>query len=187
VELFRAWIAQLPPDRPIVKHWTMEDFAAGWEQEISGRVATEGERHFRTTGCIQCHRIGDEGGVVGPSLQAIGSRLKPQELLESVLLPSKLIAEGYAGVTIETADGRLLTGRIEHEDGERIILRPASASEPSVVLAPEDVIARERLTTSNMPTGTVNVLARDEILDLIAYLAAQRDTVQEPGQAASGR
>ncbi len=175
IELFHAWIAQLPPDRPLVKHWAIDDFDDALGQATAGRSIAAGEKHFRETGCIQCHRLGSEGGVVGPSLLGIGKRLKPMELLDSILLPSKVIAAGYAGVTIETEDGRLVTGRIEREDAQQIIVRPASSTEPSVVIPLGEIVARHPLETSNMPSGTVDVLQKDEILDLLAFLLAAHD------------
>ncbi len=174
VRLFQDWIAQLPPDRPLVKQWTHDDFPSNWEQSMAERSVEAGERHFRGTGCIQCHRLGQEGGVVGPDLAAVGQRLKPAEMLEAILLPSKVIAAGYAGVTIETTDGRLITGRIEQEDAAKLIVRPASSTEPSVVIPITDVVARHPLEISNMPSGTVDVLQQDEIIDLVAFLLSLR-------------
>lgn len=181
VRLFQNWIAQLPPDRPLVKQWALDDFPPSWEQELADHSTEAGERHFRGTGCIQCHRLEKEGGVVGPDLAAIGQRLKPTEMLEAILLPSKVISPGYAGVTIETVDGRLITGRIEQEDADQLIVRPASSTEPSVVIQIADIEARHPLETSNMPSGTVDVLQKDEIVDLVAFLMSLR------GTPASGR
>jgi len=173
IALFREWIAQLPPERPVVKQWTMNDFATALAGPLGERAIEAGAKHFSTAGCIQCHRKGNDGGVVGPNLTGISRRLQAAALLESILLPSKTIAEGYAGVVIETDDGRVITGRIEREDAENVTIRPASALEPSQVIPVGKIVAREPLKTSNMPSGTVDVLHEHEILDLLAYLLSE--------------
>ena len=45
--------------------------------------------------CLRCHTIGDQGGISGPPLDAVGSTLDDRELLEALLIPSKRIAEGF--------------------------------------------------------------------------------------------
>ena len=51
------------------------------------------------------------------------------------------------------------------------MLRTDASSEP-VVIPQSDVESRSLSTISNMPTGTLNTLELDQILDLLAYLAA---------------
>jgi putative heme-binding domain-containing protein len=136
----------------------------------TGRSAASGQAAFRETGCIQCHRLGGEGGTVGPDLTTVAKRLSPRDVLESILLPSKVIADEYAAYSIETAEGKIVSGRIERETEEMIVVQPASASEQPIEIKKADVVERKRLDRSNMPTGTVNVLQKEQVLDLLAYL-----------------
>lgn len=179
VELFRAWIAQLTPERPIVRQWSTEDFATALAGPLGTRAIDSGAKHFRDAGCIQCHRKESEGGVVGPNLSGIGRRLSAAALMESILLPSKTIAEGYAGVVIETDDGHVITGRVEREDAESVTIRPASALEPSRAIPRARIVAREPLQTSNMPSGTIDILHEQEILDLLAYLMSDPEAGEQ--------
>lgn len=39
-----------------------------------------GQQLFQTKGCTQCHSIGNVGGSKGPSLDAVGKRLKKQQI-----------------------------------------------------------------------------------------------------------
>ena len=55
-----------------------------------------------------CHRVGDEGGRVGPDLTRIGAIRSGHDLLESILWPSSTFAQGYEPYTVATADGRVL-------------------------------------------------------------------------------
>ncbi|MEE2912278.1 MAG: c-type cytochrome, partial [Planctomycetota bacterium] len=45
--------------------------------------------------CLRCHKIGNHGGIAGPVLDSVGSTMNGRELLESLLVPSKRIAEGF--------------------------------------------------------------------------------------------
>ena len=125
---------------------------------------------IRATGCAQCHRFAGEGSSVGPDLSGIGKRRAARDLLESILLPSKVVADEFANYSIETSDGRVVTGRIERENGQVVVIRPGASGDAAIQIAKSDVVGRKKLSTSNMPEGTVNVLHKEEVLDLLAYL-----------------
>jgi uncharacterized repeat protein (TIGR03806 family) len=169
VTLFREWITQLKPERTFVRAWRMDDLVPSLNELKSGRSIDSGRRVFRDTGCIQCHRIEGEGGTVGPDLSGAGRRLGQRDLLESILLPSKVIASEYATSLIETALGTVVVGRIEHEDDRVVMLRPPSSSE-AVTVEKANIVKRGLSDQSNMPAGIVNVLKKEQVLDLVAYL-----------------
>jgi hypothetical protein len=50
------------------------------------------------------------------------------------------------------------------------VLRATDADEPPVEIEKASVVGRGKSPTSNMPEGTVNVLHKEELLDLLAYL-----------------
>jgi putative heme-binding domain-containing protein len=188
VRLFREWISQLQPARAFVKEWQMEDFAGSLLEQLSaGRSFTRGHDAFKDTGCAQCHRLGDEGGTVGPDLKGVAKRLAPRDLLESILHPSKVIPDEYAGVVIETASGRVITGRIEREDARTVAIRPYLTTDELIELPAADVVARRRSDISNMPAGTANVLKQDEILDLLAYLLSDGNPEDPRFEQPAGR
>lgn len=170
VQLFRDWIAQLTPEKQFVREWRSEDLALWIDQTATGRSFDSGKRAFRETGCVQCHRFAGEGGSVGPDLTGVGVRLKPLELLEAVLQPSKTIAQGYEVVEIETMDGDVVSGRLEREDTDVIVLSPPVATAQPVEIRKSDIRSRRVSTVSNMPEGILNVLEQEHVLDLLAYL-----------------
>ena len=45
--------------------------------------------------CMRCHKISNYGGIAGPALDGVGSRLSPAELLESMIAPNAIVAQGY--------------------------------------------------------------------------------------------
>ncbi len=169
VAMFRAWIAGLEPERAFVRAWRMDDLLPRLDRSGPGRSTDRGREIFRDVGCIQCHRFEGEGGTVGPDLDGIARRLNPREVLESIVEPSKVVADEYASTLIATEDGALYSGRIEREDDRVVVLRPPPPAE--VVTIPKaDIVERGRSPESNMPAGIVNVLREDQILDLLAYL-----------------
>ncbi len=52
--------------------------------------------------CLKCHTIRGVGGQVGPDLSVIGKKGSRENLFESILLPSKAIADQYLTWVIET-------------------------------------------------------------------------------------
>jgi mono/diheme cytochrome c family protein len=43
--------------------------------------------------CLGCHRLGDEGGIVGPDLSSVSERLQPGFVYEMVRDPSRIVPE----------------------------------------------------------------------------------------------
>jgi putative heme-binding domain-containing protein len=169
VALIRAWIAGLPSERTFVRAWRLDDLLLLLDRLTPGHPPDRGREVFRAVGCAQCHRFEGEGGTVGPDLDGVARRLAPREVLESIVEPSKVVADAYAGVLLATADGAILSGRIEREDDDLVVLRPPPPAE--VVAVPKArIVERRRSAESNMPAGIVNVLREDQILDLLAYL-----------------
>jgi len=168
--LFRDWIREMKVQQKFVRDWKIEDLLPRLEQINRGRSFEAGSAAFRQTGCNQCHRFAGEGGNVGPDLSGVGHRLSPRDLLESLLLPSKVIAQGYATTEIELKSGDVINGRIEREDEQVLVIRSLSATEEAVTLRKKEIRHRTLSSTSNMPSAILNTLEETQILDLMAYL-----------------
>ncbi len=156
--------------RPFVKQWTMADFDASTISQRAGDRA-RGGRLFTELGCAQCHRVGNEGGLAGPDLTAVGARFDRRALLESVIEPSRIIADVYRSVTISTKSGAIHDGRIVSEDAKSVTLatNPADPDHREHV-SKQEIMSRRVSDVSAMPEGLLNTLNRDEILDLLAWL-----------------
>ena len=118
--------------------------------------------------CIGCHRIGDEGGTIGPSLDAIGSGQPVDFIICAVLQPQKEIKEGYEAMEVTTKDGRVISGYRVSDDGNLVIRDIATGGQTR--LAREEIASR-KLTGSLMPTGLVDRLSREDLRDLFRYLS----------------
>jgi putative heme-binding domain-containing protein len=158
-----------------VRAWKTDDVLPALDKLANGRSLEAGQKAFRDTGCAQCHRCAGEGGTVGPDLSDLSKRLAPREIVESVIEPSKKIADQYATWLVETDDGQVLSGRIEREDDSVLVLRQTATDAPPVAIEKSQIVGRRKSDTSNMPAGIINVLHEHELLDLLAYLLAPRE------------
>lgn len=55
--------------------------------------------HHPAAECVRCHIVGDRGGTAGPSLTQVGSRLRIEKLVESLVEPGAEVAKGYGSVS----------------------------------------------------------------------------------------
>ncbi len=61
---------------------------------IAGR-STDPMTIIRGAGCTGCHKIGSEGGAIGPNLTHVGSRLSAALIRECILKPDTRVSKGY--------------------------------------------------------------------------------------------
>jgi putative heme-binding domain-containing protein len=157
--------------RPVVKAWKAEEFTTllgdGFDK---GRSFDRGREAYAAAQCIKCHRFGDTGGAVGPDLTAISSRFGRREILESILEPSKTLSDQYQNEIFTTASGKSVTGRVVDETKETIAVQPDPLAPDRVVIRKDDLESRTASKLSPMPANLADVLTRDEVLDLIAYM-----------------
>ncbi len=172
VELFRQWISSLESDRKFVRDWTVADLQDDLAGITEGRSLQRGKTLFKSAGCGQCHRIEEEIAGIGPNLTGVAQRLKPSEILESVISPSAKIEAKYAATIIATTDGRIIQGRIQSETDDAITLQGQESFSEARVIPKSSIEERALSKVSMMPRSTINHLQRDEILDLLAYVIA---------------
>ncbi len=127
--------------------------------------------------CVTCHRIGKTGGHIGPALDDVGLRLKRQEILDSILFPSKKIEPRYAAWTALTVSGKSHSGLLVHRNESHITLR--STKNEDLRIAKDDLEELIQQTVSLMPDRLLNDLTDQQIADLLAYLVNQRTPVNK--------
>ena len=161
-----------PRERTYVNSWTMADFATDLGK-MSSRNFQRGRQAFVDSQCLACHRMGDEGGGVGPDLTAISSRFNRIDILESILEPDKVLSEQFQNTTVILKNEEDYTGRLVDETPDQIVLVPNQLEpDKTVTVKKSDIVQRKASTVSPMPTGLANVLTREELLDLLAFLEA---------------
>ena len=131
-----------------------------------------GQQAFVDAQCLACHRFGNDGGATGPELTAVGSKYDLRSLLESLLEPSKVINEQYRNTTLLLNDGDSITGRLVSETDDTLLLEVDPFSSARQKMERRAVKEIRPSQISPMPDGLLNILNKEEILDLLAYLQA---------------
>jgi putative heme-binding domain-containing protein len=153
--------------------WTYSPgFAARLAAEVraSGDTARGREIYRRPElTCTACHAINNEGGKIGPSLDAIGSAQPVDFIIGAVLAPQKEIKESFEAVQVTTKAGEVIVGHRAGSSGRELVLRdPASGQ---FTRLKRETVAAEKNLGSLMPAGLVDALDPDELRDLICYLS----------------
>jgi putative heme-binding domain-containing protein len=117
--------------------------------------------------CLKCHTVRGVGGQIGPDLSLIGKKGSRENLFESILYPSKAIADQYVSWQVETDDGQTITGLLVRETETTLTLRDANGKDYTL---PAKGTSRRKSLQSIMPEGLVATLTEDELVDLVEYL-----------------
>ncbi|WP_437206518.1 PVC-type heme-binding CxxCH protein [Planctomicrobium sp. SH664] len=141
------------------------------EVEAAGNPA-RGEVIYRRKEltCMNCHSIGGAGGLVGPDMLSLGASSPVDYIVQSLLEPSAKIKEGYHTVSIATTDGKVLNGVLVREGSDNVVIRDAQGKELTIPTA--EIDERVMSPVSIMPADLTGKLARDEFVDLVAFLSA---------------
>jgi putative heme-binding domain-containing protein len=160
--------------RAFVKNWTMKDMAPWVPSGVPGkRDFKNGRQMFGAGSCYACHRIGGEGGAVGPDLTSVGGKFGAYDLLESIVDPGKEISDQYGSSVFSLSDGSQLNGRIMNMRNNEYwvntdMMQPSSVTKVKA----ENLTSIEPSAISMMPPGLLNTMDKEDILDLMAYLIA---------------
>jgi putative membrane-bound dehydrogenase-like protein len=127
-----------------------------------------GESVFRKT-CAACHRIGETGHAVGPDLAAVANKT-PQYLLQEILDPNRNVDSRYVSYVAVTKAGRSFTGLLASETAGSITLKAVDAKQEVILRVDLDEL--QSSTLSLMPVGLEKDLSKQNLADVIAYLAA---------------
>ena len=122
--------------------------------------------------CAICHRFGALGKDVGPDLTTITSRFKKQDILDSILWPSKVISDQYQAEMLELKDGKVITGVLVRESAAAVVVRTADAPDKPVSVPKGQIANRAPSTVSLMPEGLLDGLTDEQIADLLAFTLA---------------
>lgn len=136
--------------------------------ERKGDIAA-GQIVFETVGtCSKCHKVAGEGKEVGPDLTEIGSKLSREAMYESILAPSAGISHNYESYLVSTIDGTLVTGILQSETDDSVLLKDAEAIVHNI--AQDDIEDMVKQTVSIMPAGLQEEMSAKQLVDLVEYL-----------------
>jgi putative membrane-bound dehydrogenase-like protein len=123
---------------------------------------------YEKLGCAKCHTVSKADPLRGPYLPQVAKTYKREQLAESILDPSKSIAQGFATEIFILDDGTQLTGFITSENAEEVTIRDKDAKETKIPVA--TIEARVKQTISVMPEGLVKDSTLSDLVSLLDYL-----------------
>lgn len=147
---------------------SLEDaLAAGMKVRGDARA---GQKLFTQQGCIACHSVDPSAEQKGPYLGAAGAKFSREYLVESILQPGKVVAQGFQTVSLGMKDGSQHLGFVTGEADGVITIRNIAGQ--SALLKRADVREEKHLPQSMMPEGLAGPLTPEEFASLIEYLVS---------------
>jgi putative heme-binding domain-containing protein len=138
-----------------------------------GDVAA-GARIYTAQGCIACHSIDPKAEQKGPYLGAAGAKFTRDYLIESILDPNKVVAQGFQTSLLKLRDGTVKMGFVTGEADGVVEVRDITGQVSKLKRA--DVTEENHLPDSMMPAGLAAGLTVEEFTSLIEYLVSLRAT-----------
>ena len=160
--------------QPFVRAWTRGELQPQMTRLGDARDLARGAELYRRGTCLDCHRIAGEGGSDGPDLTHAGARFSGADLLETILRPNETIPDQYRDTEVWTRGGRLIVGTVVEESDGELTIRTRGQEARLETVAKEEIELRRPTPLSRMPEGLLNTFELEEILDLFAYVLAER-------------
>ncbi|MEZ6090791.1 MAG: HEAT repeat domain-containing protein [Pirellulaceae bacterium] len=134
----------------------------------SGGDRDRGRLHFQKA-CAACHKIGDIGFEVGPSLVGLIDK-SPEFLTTHILDPSRAIEDKYLNYSVLTIDGRQLTGLLQSETATSVTLAGQNGETHTILKRDIETDGFVRGKLSMMPQGLEGTLDPRALADVIAFI-----------------
>ncbi len=162
---------------------TLPKMAPEWSEQLVKslleRARQQGDAHrgalvFSSPkfACLQCHKIGEHGGSVGPALTKVAAERTPQHIVESVLWPKREVKPEFVSHVVVTDDGRV-------HKGYRVGAKEQPADDESKPLVLRDPATGQQVTISRdsiddhleagtlMPEGLAVAMTSQQLLDVL--------------------
>ncbi len=133
-----------------------------------------GEKLYTSRGCIACHSIDPKAEQKGPYLGAAGAKFSREYLVESIIDPNKVVAQGFQTKMLTLKDGGARLGFVTGEEDGVVELRDIAGQVSRI--RREDIANETEMPHSMMPPGLATGLTADEFTSLIEYLVSLRAT-----------
>jgi putative heme-binding domain-containing protein len=117
--------------------------------------------------CLKCHMVKGTGGNIGPDLSMIGKKGSKENLYDSLLTPSKAIADQYVSWRVDSEDGQSVVGLLLGETETTLTVRDANGKD--YTFNTKDV-TKKKDAKSIMPEDVIKAFTEDELIDVVEYL-----------------
>ena len=135
---------------------------------------SNGARLFSSQGCIACHAIDLKAEQKGPYLGASGAKFSRDYLIDSVMDPNKVVAQGFQTSLIKLKDGNVKMGFVTGEADGVVEVRDIAGQVSRIKR--EEVAEETHLPNSMMPPGLAAGLTVEDFTSLIEYLVSLKST-----------
>ncbi|MFT6180468.1 MAG: putative heme-binding domain-containing protein [Akkermansiaceae bacterium] len=132
-----------------------------------------GGKIFTRQGCIACHAVDQKAVQKGPYLGSAGSKFTKDYLIESILDPNAVVAQGFQTELIMMKDESAHMGFVTREEDGVVDVRNIAGIMTQLKVA--DIAKRDHQAQSMMPAGLATSLTVDEFNHLIAYLSSMKE------------
>jgi putative membrane-bound dehydrogenase-like protein len=162
--------AEPTPAGPPLKDLNPEEVIAAAVKE-HGDVG-RGEQVYLKLNCAKCHTVKEGEANRGPHLPLVVKTYKRNQLAESILLPSKSIAQGFVTNLFLLDNGKTLTGFVTNEAADEVTIRDNEGNEIKIPVA--QIEERVKQDISVMPLGLANEISLKDFVSLIDYMESLR-------------
>src|SRR5262249_14664353 len=148
-----------------------KDPLAAWHETLVGGDAKLGEHIFKErvdVSCLRCHSVRGKGGKAGPDLGGIALKQKREYMLESIITPGKVVAQGFESVAVKMDNGTIYSGLVKEEDAKTLqLVDPGKAD----IRIDKSKIKSRKGGISSMPDNISATLSKQDVRNLVEYLA----------------
>jgi putative heme-binding domain-containing protein len=165
----------IPDDEVLMIIAYLRDLSgAGPAEKPVGNV-DNGARLFAAQ-CASCHRVGEQGGRLGPDLSRVGLARSRSALMREIRTPSEWMPPAFETVTLVMKDGQKIRGLKKNEDVFSIqVMDTRERIQGYARSNLQDVIYEK---TSLMPAYGPDRLTDSDLTDLVGYLTTLRPSVR---------
>ena len=160
-------------NRPL-KKWTFAELKPALATLSEDRSFDRGKELFQAASCAACHTVKDEQNRFAPDLTQLDPKRKPEEILRSMVEPSHEINEKYQMSQFVLDTGKSAVGLVvEETDTEVTLMADPLASCAPIILDKDEIEDRSKSEISLMPSGLLDRLSEEEIMELCAYIVSR--------------
>ncbi|MDA0378841.1 MAG: heme-binding protein [Bacteroidetes bacterium] len=170
--------ANLPRPEGPGRNWNPQEIYELMDTEMAGPRSLEvGERMYDAALCRACHVMGGRGGLVGPDLSQVGTRIGRWALVRTITSPSETISDQFAATLLTMHDGRTVSGMLVQESDEAVelSLNAFAPGQNNLSVPKADIATQEFSPISVMPARLIDRLNGQEVMDLLAFLLSGGD------------
>jgi putative heme-binding domain-containing protein len=146
---------------------------AGGQASMPAGDASRGKALVESSGCFECHRIGDRGSHVGPDLSDIGGRRTPERLQQALVAPDEEVVPENRYVRLVTKEGTTVTGRLLNQDAISVQLINTKDELKSYLRAS---LREYTLVVKGLMPSVQGKLTDPAVADIVTYLSSLKGT-----------